>query len=165
MYTDNTNQVVANFLRDAEWRIAELSTEMGLLDDDGDIKYIELQHLRQGLITWMNIVYDFHHNLTSDGYNLLLGGANPWTDAEVVLECERQRSIAGLNPVPFIEFTGQVTEIVSNIINEDGVDFPAGFQGQILIYNASGVPEAQDFPPYGGQEDGESLDTYFTART
>lgn len=160
--------VVNDFLRDAQYRVAELSVEIDDLNDEGNSEYYELIDLRRQLLVFMDIVYWGRHPII-DGYNFLAGG-NAWTDAEIIKECHYLRSKANLNPVPYINWNNYNPEIVSfgdsgttgNTVN--GAVFPTGTLGQYLTYNASGNVVASAFPIYGGALSSEDIFDYFGDR-
>ena len=98
----NVNETVNDFLRDAQYRIAELSTQVNThntnierLSDIDDIKDIRSQ-----LIMFMDVVYE--------GYTAIYDGSNYlgyWTDLQIVEECEYLRNISGMNAMPYLSFS------------------------------------------------------------
>ena len=147
--------VVFEFLRDAQYRVAELSTEIDTARRNA-VPYDDQEDLRMQLAAWMDILWD---SITSirDYYTLL-----DWTDREVIAECDYLRSISGMAEIPYITFSGYHPQIISKITGEStGGNLPNGQFNQIISYDVSENPYALDFPEEGGMLDNESIDEYF----
>lgn len=161
------NDHIANYLRDAQYRIGELSVEMNEIEDQGSYQYRELYRSRLELAVFMDLLYEGKW-LIQDGYtHLQVGEDLTWTEREVIEEIQYLRYHNQMNEIPYITFTGHYPKIVS-IINGGGSgsdgSLPAGQFGQFMGFNGSGQPEAQSFDPWGGHIDGESINAYFSGR-
>jgi hypothetical protein len=173
------NETVNDFLRDAQYRVAELTIEMDELDDAGNYLYVEKEVLRHELLSWMDTIYWGRHNLVdgsteqtppdSSPYNFTASGVS-WTDNEIIQECHLLRNKANMNPVPFINWNNYNPELVSyggspTTGNEStGAAFPIGTLGQYLTYNISGQVVAQSWPIYAGALESEDIFDYFLDR-
>ena len=153
------DEIVNNFLRDAQWRVAELGNEITALKKQG-YDYEEPKWLRAQLILWMDLLYESRASIY-EGYNFL----GSWSDRDIQAECEYLRKLTGMAKVPIITFAGYSPEIRNEIIGGDpgdGVDFPFGNVGDILVYETQGSsPNAIPFPQVGGME-GETIFEYFS---
>jgi len=165
------NDHIANFLRDAQYRVAMLGIEMDDIDDEGNYDYIELRRQVMELELFMSILYIGMWKI-QDGYNHL-GIGSTWTEQEILREIERLRYRCSMNEAPFITFTGHYPKIVQQIIggsgsgeSSGGSGFtpPAGLIYQFLMYNISGILVPVYLDEYGGQVDGETIDQYFENR-
>lgn len=159
------------FLRDAQYRVGQLSADIDALEDDGSYQYTSLFRQRLELTTFMDIVYEgkwyidggFNHIQYTTG----MGEDKLWNEKEVIQEIERLRYNTGMNEVPFITFTGHYPQI-ENPTGSGGsgsvVGWPAGLYGMSIFYNISNQPYADYIDPYGGLLTGESINTYFSGR-
>lgn len=164
---------INNFLRDAQYQIALLSIEMNSLEDKGGKRYKDRANWRLQLATFMDIVYEGHWYILG-GYNHIQytdvdATEDKWTEAEVIEEIERLRSLTSMDEAPFITFAAYYPEIFkpTNPIGSNtpgGVSFPPGSNGMTIFYNASGEPYADFISPYSGMTDGESINSYFSGR-
>lgn len=161
---------IANYLRDAQGRIAELSVEMALYKDKGSYDYLSLYRSRLELAEFMDILYEGNW-LIKDGYtHLQVGEPRPdggWSPNEVISEIEYLRYIHGVDEAPYINFTAHYPKIVSTIVGGgtgSAASLPAGVRGQFIGYNISNEPIALDFDPWGGHRDSESINQYFQGR-
>lgn len=163
-------EIVNDFLRDAQWKIAKLSEEMDELSDDGGYQYEDLRNLRRELMTWIDALYWGRHAFKDSGFTFLYAGENAWTDDEIVRECHLLRYKANLNPVPYISWNNYNPSIVSwgasattgNTVS--GATFPVGTLGQYLTFDASGNVIAASFPIYAGASESEDIFDYFLNR-
>jgi hypothetical protein len=152
-------EYIDDFLRDAQYRIGELSSEIDDVEDNGSTQYRELYEKRMQLITFMDIVYEGKWYIV-DGYNHIqytttAGTEDMWTEREVIQEIERLRYYTSMNEMPFINFTAHYPQIVNPIGSGgsgNGGNLPAGLPGDTIFYNASGMFT------------GESINSYFSNR-
>lgn len=163
---------ISNFLRDAQYRIGQLSSEIDAIEDNGSNQYRELLQKRSELITFMDVVYEGKWYITNSGYNHIqytetLGNKIMWTEREVLQEIEYLRYYTTMNEVPFVNFVAHYPQIV-NSIGSGGSgnvgNLPAGLPGQTIFYNGSGQPYAETIDVYGGMFTGESINSYFSNR-
>lgn len=158
------DQIINDFLRDAQYRIGELGIEMDQSRDDGKYPFSDKQRSVAELVALMNILW-WSKDEIKDGYNFIYGGSdNQWTEKEVVLEIEKMRDKAGLNPVPYLSFINHATELVSGTGATAGLGLPIGSFGQYITYDIAGNPVAADFPVYGGMNVYEDINSYFAGR-
>jgi hypothetical protein len=164
---------INNFLRDAQYRIGELSVKIDEIGDDGSYLYKEMFDQRLQLTLFMDVVYEGKWYITESGYNHIQyteesDTTDMWTEREVIQEIQHLRYYTAMNEMPFINFTAHYPQIV-NPIGSGGSgsgnnSLPAGQFGQFMGFNAIGNPEAQDFDEWGGHIDGESITSYFSGR-
>lgn len=160
------DQIVNDFLRDAQYRVAEITIEMDSMDNESNRGYRELQKVRHQLITFMSVLW-WPYDELADGYNFMLAGTTDWTERKIIKEIEYLRRVARLNQVPYLSFTNHITELLSMSATSTstGYGFPIGTQGQYITYNISGDPIAVDFPIHGGMKAYEDINMYFAGRT
>jgi hypothetical protein len=157
---------IANYLRDAQGKIALLSVEMNELEDQGSYQYRELYRSRLELSLFMSILYEGKW-LIQDGYNhMKIGESTTWTEREVISEIEWLRYHHHMNEMPYITFTAHYPRIASTINGGGGAGsvplFPTGAYGKLMGFTAAGEAEPQDISPWAGHIDGESISTYFS---
>jgi hypothetical protein len=164
-----TAQYISDYLRDAQYRIAQLGIEIDNKRDEGeeDPLFALLREKRKALIDFMEIVYDPYHLYQDGGYNFL-AAPTAWTDREIAAEVEYLRDFADMTRIPYGVFTGYYPTIVNNILGDgfganNSAVFPEGDYLDILRYNASGQLEAIPFPQYTGMGN-LSINDYFTGR-
>lgn len=160
---------IADFLRDAQYRVGKLTAEIDALADDGGYLYEEKINHRLWLTAFMDIVYEGRW-LISDGYNHIQYVSVPvedsWTEREIIQEIQYLRYYTNMNEIPYINFTGHYPQIVLAITgsSQSGSEFPAGNPGDSIFYNANKSPYAENIDPYGGIYTNESITSYFTGR-
>lgn len=167
------NDHINNFLRDAQYRIGTLSVEIDNLKDKGSYEYRILFEKRLHLSVFMDIVYEGKWYII-DGYNHIqyittTGEAEGWTEKEVIREIEHLRYYTDMNEVPFITFTAHYPQIINltgsnEQVGSGGSGLPVGTTGQIIFYNASGIPYTDSISPWAGMNTGESINSYFSGR-
>lgn len=159
------DQYIADYLRDAQYRIAELSVEMNELEDQGSYQYRKLYRSRLELSTFMDLLYEGKW-LVQDGYNhLQVGEDMTWKEREVIEEIEHLRYYNKMNEMPLITFTAhypKIASIISGGGSGSGDSLPAGNPGQFMGFDNTGAPEAQTISAWGGHIDGESITAYFS---
>lgn len=165
------SQTISDFLRDAQYKVGLLSTEIDAVEDKGSYQYQLKVKQRLELTTFMDVVYEGKWYIIS-GYNhiqytLAMGDAAMWSEKEVIQEIEHLRYYTNMNEVPFITFTAHYPQIVNSIGSGgsgSGAGFPAGLPGQTIFFDASKIPYADDIDPYGGMNDSETITSYFSGR-
>ena len=159
------DEYIANYLRDAQGRIAEISVEMSELEDQGSYQYRKLYRSRLALSTFMDLLYEGKW-LIKDGYNhMQIGETLTWTEREVIEEIEHLRYYNKMNELPYITFTAHYPKIASVISgggSGSGSSLPAGNYGQLMGFDGSRRPEAQTISPWAGHLDGETITAYFS---
>ena len=150
------DETINNFLRDAQYRIAELSVSIEEKRKEGYSHDDELW-LRSQLILWMDMIYDPRGGIY-DGYNYL----ESWTDREIQAECEYLRKLSGMAHMPLLTFAGYSPQIRQIITGDSGsATFPYGNINDILVYTSAGnTPVATPFPQIGGMTT-ETIAEYF----
>ncbi len=166
---NDINVQVNRFLADSQWRTAELTIEMDVIKDDGNIGFKYKDNQRLQLSVFMDLLYISDYSFI-DGYNFLRGGDDPWSDAEIQAEIDYLRDIGEMSEVPFLTFTDYQQNVVNNIIDDGstipgGVSFPYGNKGDFIFYaNSGSSPIATPFPINAGFAD-DTIDAYFLDRT
>lgn len=158
---------IANFLRDGQYRIAELSVEMNELEDQGSYQYVKLARSRKDIANFMAILYEGKWLVQSAYNHMQIGADLTWTEREVIEEIEHLRYYNKMNEMPYINFTAhypKIASIISGGGTGSGDSLPVGSYGQLMGFNPSGIAEAQTIDEYGGHIDGESITSYFSGR-
>lgn len=165
----NIAQYVSDFLRDAQYRVAQLTQEIDSKRDEGenDPVFMSLKDSRQSLINFMEIVYDPFTYFEDNGYNFLSAEV-AWSDREIVAEIEYLRSTTGMTRIPYGAFSGYYPSILNNILGDGGpsstpTGLPDGDYLEMLRYNASGQLESVPFPVYIGMVTLD-INDYFSGR-
>jgi hypothetical protein len=150
------DEIVSNFLRDAQYRVAEFTIAISDKKKEG-YNYSDEDFMRAQLILWMDLLYNSRGSIY-EGYNFL----ESWTDREIQEECEYLRKFTGMGEIPYLTFAGYSPEIRQIITGGgDGISFPSGNVGDILYYATQGTtPITTPFPQEGGMI-GETIDEYF----
>jgi len=161
------DDIIANFLRDGQGRIANIAVEMDKIGDDGGYRYAELKAQRTEIIMLMDILYvgDW---FIENGYNHIQFGSaeDQWTTVELIKEIELIRYRTQMNEMPFINFTGHyphVLEVITGGSSSGSSSLPTGNYLDILIADAGGNFIPQSFSNIGGMLEGESINDYFAS--
>lgn len=169
-------QHIANFLRDSQYRIAQLSCDMDNISDEGSYKYQELYQKRLQLSVFMDVCYEGNWRIIGDDFNYIqyVDEAHTdqrcfWTEKEVLSEIDYLRYYTQMNEYPWITFTGHYPLILASSSSVSGGSgsggsLPQGLYGQMIVYNLSNIPVAVDVDEYGGMLDGEPISSYFSGR-
>lgn len=161
-------QYVSDYLRDAQYRIAQLTGQIDSLRDEGEENpnFVLLKEKRMALIRFMRLVYDPFHVFHNDGYNFLKA-VTEWSDREIIDEIEYLRDYTDMALIPYAVFTGFYPTIVNNILgdnfNQGAANLPTGDYLNVLRYNINGVLEAIPFPQYTGMGN-LPINDYFSGR-
>jgi hypothetical protein len=163
-----TDEHISNFLRDGQYRIAELSVSMDTIVDKGSYQYRECFQWRLEIIMLMRILYEGKWYI-QDGFNHIQFGStdDTWTENDLVKEIEHIRYYTNMNEMPYITFTAHYPQIASTIGGSGQVgsaELPSGNPGDVIFYNSESVPYADSINPYGGHEDDETIEQYFSGR-
>lgn len=152
------DQIVSDFLRDAQFRITQIGTELDGLKDFEEPRYIELESQRLQLYLYMDILYVGQWSIL-DGYNHL-----DWDDYDINLECEYLRNVTEMINSPYASFVGTYPEIVACITGQQpsGGGLPAGNPGDFIYYNANGNPVTEQFPLTVGMIDSDTVNSFFS---
>lgn len=145
------------FLRDASYRVAELTIEINGKKNAAK-KYKKEAELRAELTTFMDLLYD-SVNTIKDDYTLL---KQDWPEREIIAEMEYLRDRSSMADIPYLTFTGYAPSItVTNVAGGDTNTLPAGGLQEMITYDVSGNPVSVVFPDAGGMETSETIDEYF----
>lgn len=162
-------QYISDFLRDAQYRVSELTIKIDEKKDEGeeDPNFILLKAKRKALIDFMELVYDPFHLFIDDEYNFLKA-ATAWTDREISAEIEYLREYTDMTRIPYGVFTGYYPTILVSLLGNnvnagENAVFPEGDYLDILRYNVNGELEAIPFPQYTGMGN-LSINDYFAGR-
>lgn len=151
------NVVVSDFIRDAQFRITEIGTELDNLRNSSDPRFIELEDQRLQLYLFMDILYIGQWSIL-DGYNHL-----DWSDYDITLESEYLRNRCEMINSPYASFVGTYPEIVACISGQtSGSGLPSGSNGEFIYYNENGTPETVLFPSTVGMLDGDTVNLFFS---
>lgn len=154
------DQIVNDFMRDAQWRVAEIGIELDNMPSKKSAEYKRLYHIRQELYLFMDTLYVGRH-VIRDGYTYMF---NTWSERETIEEIEYLRNWSGMTVTPFYNFVSRYEQIRNNITGNGGSSgFPNGDPGDFYVINANGFVEAYPFPNFAGLIDSESIDDYFSS--
>lgn len=152
------DQKVSDFMRDAQWRVAEIGVELDNMESKRTPEYKHLEFVRQELYLFMNQVYRGRHPI-KDGYTYIY---HNWSDIEVAKEIEYLRSWSGMNITPYYNFVSYYPHIKAQITGEsNGTGLPGGSPGDFYVVNNNFAVEAYPFPGFAGMIDTESAANYF----
>ena len=156
----DVNTVVNDFLRDAQFRVAELSI---VIDNAKRTKKKrrggrteQEQQWRAMLILWMDCLWDSRQPIHGSDYNFLFD----WTDREIIEECEYLRYLTEMNEIPYLSFAGFSPEVRNKITETVAGNLPAGNEDDIITYDGNGDPITIPFPKVGGMV-AETIAQYF----
>lgn len=166
---------ILNFLRDAQFRIGELTEEIDELYNIGEIESPKVKHrLRLELLTFMEVLYEINWTIDGTSYNHIVSHPGeeyiaPWTEQMILDEIEYLRIHCGMSEQPLMTFVPFFTEIVNEVVNADN-NFPGGgvtitgTNRQMLMFNSSNELFSTDIDPYGGMKPNETINEYFSGR-
>jgi hypothetical protein len=156
----DVNTVVNDFLRDAQYRVAELAIAI----NEGKKKHkrrrgknTEEKDWRTQLLLWMDILFDSRNPIYSTDYNFLFD----WTDREIIAECEYLRALTGMNNIPFLTWAGYSPTVRVVVTQQVAGNLPAGNEDDIITYDGNGNPITIPFPKIGGMQS-ETISQYFS---
>lgn len=147
-------ELVEDFLRDAQYRIAEIQNEMESLDDQ-DFRFELLKEQREDLYLFMHCIYIGQWNI-KDGYNHL-----DWDDWDIQNEMEYLRESCEMITSPFVTFVGNYPSIVESLGSSFGDALPSGTPQDYIYYDANGNAVTAPFPVQAGATDSDTPSTYF----
>lgn len=163
---------ILGFLRDAQFRIAELTYQINDLLIEGEIESPKDKNkIRIELMEFVEVLYEINWN-TFTGYNLLVTTDtvpiyyNGWTQDNITKEMQYLRSKSGMVDLPLLSFGPYWTEVVNIVTGLSqgvGIDLTGDF-GQFLMFSISGQPVAVDIDPYAGMLPNETIANYFLGR-
>ena len=153
------DQEISNFIRDAQYRIAEIGESLSNMKDEDSQEYANLKDIREQLYLFMDCLYVSYQDII-DGYNFLDAD---WTDYFIKQEMEYLRRESGMINSPFDTYLILYNEIViGGAVVEGGANLPIGTANQFVGYDASGNPVAQNFPTKVGMNTTETAAAYFS---
>lgn len=150
------NQEISNFLRDSQYRFAELTVNKDAREDTGDIAIRSEISIRRQLDAFLFLLYTNRYDIITpeqgDWPNFLY---DKWTDDEIITEMDYLRELSEMNLIPWLDFTASVNvirqEVTEIVIQEiDGIrqssigDLPV----YINEFEVAGLPKEQvvNFP-------------------
>ena len=155
------NKEISDFLRDAQYKLAQLTFQMDGNEDDGDVYYQELKEARWELDYFYSILLETSQQMEG-GYNWLTTAE--WTEKDILNEIHYLRSKHQMNGMPVLDYQHTTHQIISFINDGGGGSLPTPTApGLILVSTTTGWEEGT-LGDYVGMLDTESLDTYFTGR-
>lgn len=151
------DQYISDFIRDAQFRIAELAVDMDGFDSFESKEYLDAEDKMNSLYNFMDVLYIGNWSILG-GYNHI-----DWDDYDIQSECERLRAYTSMVTSPYMTFVGNYPQIVSSITGSSTSDgLPFGGANNFIFYNEAGDPETILFPTSVGNVDGESAADYFS---
>lgn len=154
------NTTIADFLRDAQYRVSELATIIDKAkrsSSNGIHKVQKEEDWRAMLLLWMDILYEVNDQLVDDKYNYLWD----WTDTEIKAECEYLRALTQMAEVPLLPFAGFSADVLNIITGKETGNIPVGNENDYLRYDANGDLVAEPFPSTGGHTN-ETITQFFS---
>lgn len=148
-------QKISDFLRDAQYRMAEIANRMEE-KDDYDNEFEELEEQRLSLYLFMDCIYIGNWSIRGGGYNHLF-----WDDYDIEHEMEYLRNYCGMVTSPYITFVGNYPTIVASVGASSGSSIPNGAPSEYIYYDAAGNPITAPFPVFAGATDSDTVETYF----
>jgi hypothetical protein len=139
---------VSYFLRDAQYRIAELGNQIKLEYHHDDEKVNYLSSVRDQLYAFCTVLFINILPFKDDNINYL-----SWDEQEIIAEIHYLRSIGGLNDLPIIDFTAYNHEVV-DMQNYAGVS--EGLRGsyeQLYSWDANNRPIAVYYSKIAGMNE------------
>lgn len=155
-------QSISDFLRDAQYRIAEISISINESDwTVNNPEYQKLFFMRMQLIQFMDSLYNARYSFIDNKYRFEF-----LTDQEIQDEIEYLRWWCNIGSVPYLTFTAYYPWIVNNVVNSGGtsIGIPSGSLGQYLIFGLNNNLQVDDFPNRCGMIQGENINDYFAGR-
>lgn len=149
---------ILNFMRDSQYRIAELTNDINLDNTFTREEKQEKRELRQRLFLFMNLLYITRYTIHNGKTNFL-----DWADDEILAEIEYLREESDMNPVPAMSFVGYDVEIVKK--TGDGGSSYKGAPNKIYAWDASGNPVALNFNQLPGNTAEDDDEDVFTQAT
>jgi hypothetical protein len=101
------------YIRDSQYRIAELTIEQHGRLDKSSLEYKELCDLRLDMVLLLRTVYLGKWEIYPNTRNLV-GHIQDWTDVEIQLSIDEVRSRASISDIPWFEFAGYQVVFVQN---------------------------------------------------
>jgi len=151
------DQIISDFLRDAQYRMVEIANELDELDDFSDPRYEELEQQRLELYLFMDCLYVGMWSIY-DGYNHL-----DWDDYDIQAEIEYLRNRCEMINSPYMTFVGTYPEILACITGDtSGSGLPSGNYGDMIYYNSNGNPITVPLPVIVGMLDSDTPSTFFS---
>jgi hypothetical protein len=129
---EELREYISNFLRDAQYRVAELTYEIHQEEDvyKGD----ELRKIRKEIFLFVHVLFVGRYKFYDDGYNFL-----NWTETEIREECEYLRIRGRFLKHPYTTFANYNPVITNQTIVIGGEGFiPSGFEGQVVTFDSQG---------------------------
>lgn len=167
---------ILEFLRDAQFRVGELTEEIDELYNQGEIESPKTKHgHRVELLMFMEILYEVGYTLNGTNYNHVVSHPeeeyiSPWTEQMILDEMEYLRIHCGMSEQPLMTFVPFYIDIINVITplpspgnSGSGINV-TGTQGQMLMFDVSGNLMAIDVDPYGGMKPNETITDYFQGR-
>ena len=155
-------QHIAEFLRDAQYRLAEMSYELSSKSNRKIKNYDEKLLLLKRLTIFIHLLYVEDYPIYDTSFNFL-----NWSKNQIIKEIEFFRAKLNINVVAFAEFVNYKTIVqlqnqILNITNEAiaANDINAGSIGQNAIYVDEKTIGPQSFDTIAGY-DGTSISQYF----
>jgi hypothetical protein len=147
---------IGEFISDAQYRIGELTCQ---IDDKrrSNLDYEDEKLMRLELSTWISVLYE-HYMKIYDSFNFM----NNWTENNIKDECEYLRIKTKMLRIPYFSFASYTPQFVTvQVVPGGDTELPSGTYKQVIAYNSSNQPIAQDAPDIGGMSN-LTINQYFT---
>lgn len=163
------------FLRDAQYRVAELTSEINEGLEIGEIQSPKSKHrLRLELSMFIEVLYEINWGFTN-GYNLILTNEDPvvymtgWNLNLLNHEMQYLRNKAGMVNMPLISFGPYWTDVVNISTGQNNPPINGGLNvigvyKQFPMFNISNQLVAVDVDEYAGMLLNETITDYFSGR-
>lgn len=149
------DQSIADFIKDAQFRIAEIGTDLDGMEDFESPRYIELESFRLELYQFMDILYIGQWSIIDD-YNHL-----DWEDYDIQREIEYLRNRTQMINSPYTTFVGNYPEIIETINDSVKLSLPLGTFNDVIYYDENGNAVTSPFPNVAGMNATDTPLTYF----
>ncbi len=133
------NKEIISFVRNAGFKIGELTTQILALSGDEDEERIELTNLRQHLILYSKILLPSEYDFYDDSINLLT-----WSSHDIIDEIHFLTAEARLSRVPYTNIDREIIELIvrTEKITNNGLvdlgDLPVGTENDIWMFDNQG---------------------------
>lgn len=158
-YTAETSAAIAEFLRDAQYRYAELSFELSQRRNKKVTEIALKRKQLKELCAFFNLLYVERYDFVSGDINV-----SPWTEAELIAQMEKFRLELNINVQAIGQFTGHTPNIFIKVqdLTQIGINgsITSGAVGLNAVYSGEREISAEDPVEAVGSE-GLTANQYF----
>jgi len=157
---DDYNTIMLNFIRDAQWRIAELAEDIYKFKEENKMfDVMEADGLRSELIFFLDLAFEPDYEVRN-GINIIEG---IMSRQQQMIEAQRLRERARMNDVPYLTWAGYTPQLIQKLTSALGGNLPVGGEDQIITYDGNGTPIAITLSPDQGYDGAETIEQYFSS--